>query len=175
MRVQLEILTPCVQHAKKADLGSKMFIIGGNLKQGRRTAMKQEIVDNLLVVEGQPAQLMGDGEDHMDIFDWQKFCPASIKPSFASVYLAFRAMPRTARIEGGGFLPALSAPIQVSSKGCRSAPFDGDQYADVHPRQPGPILFNEAAPQARIISATSKGGRFIACVASESALAGPSR
>ena len=75
MRVQLEILPPCVQHAEKTDLGSEMFGIGGNLKQRRRTAMKQEIVDNLLVVEGQPAQLMGNGEDHMDIFDWQKLLP----------------------------------------------------------------------------------------------------
>ena len=35
--------------------------------------MKQEIVDNLLVLEGQPAQLMGNREDHVDIFDWQQF------------------------------------------------------------------------------------------------------
>ena len=92
------------------------------------------------------AQLMGDREDHMDIVDWQQFCPASVEPSFASVGLALRAMPGTARVEGDGFLAALAAPIQVSSKGCRAAPFDGDQYADVHPRQPGPVLFNEAAP-----------------------------
>ena len=37
MRVLQQVLSPGVQHAKKADLGSEMFGVGGNLEQGRGT------------------------------------------------------------------------------------------------------------------------------------------
>ena len=35
MRMDLKSLPPRVQHTDEADLGSKMFFIGGNLKQSR--------------------------------------------------------------------------------------------------------------------------------------------
>ncbi len=175
MRVHLEILPPCMQHAKKTDLGSKMFIIGGNLKQGRRTAMKQEIVDNLLVVEGQPAQLMGNGEDHMDIFDGRSSArrPSSHR-SRAFTWHFGQCLERHELKEVASFPHCPHRSRCPPRAAVRHRSMATSTRMCIHVSQ-DPFFSMKLRPQARIISATSKGGRFIACVASESALAGPSR
>jgi len=48
-----EILPLCLKQAEKANLGTEMFWIGGDLQQGRRTGSKQERIQNLFVVKGQ--------------------------------------------------------------------------------------------------------------------------
>ena len=56
MRVLLKILSPGVEHAQEADLRAKMLGIGGNLQQGCGAGTEQEVVDDFLVLQGQPRQ-----------------------------------------------------------------------------------------------------------------------
>ena len=87
---------------------------------------------------------MGNREDNMHVLDGQQFFGAVGEPVVASVGLAFRTMPGTARVERGGFEAALTTTIQVSTECCRAAVLDGEEDAEVKPGQPGSVLFDKA-------------------------------
>jgi hypothetical protein len=93
MRVMLEGLSPGVEHTQETDLGAEMLGIGGNLHQGRGAGAKQEVVDDLLVLQSQPRQLVGNREDDMDVVHRQQLPAASGEPLVASVGLALWAVP----------------------------------------------------------------------------------
>src|SRR6266852_1850227 len=67
MRVGRELLTPGMQNAKEADFCTEVFGIAGHFEKSFRTGAKQEIVDDLLVLQGQWRQSPGQGEDDMDV------------------------------------------------------------------------------------------------------------
>jgi len=59
MRVMLKILAPGVEHTQETDLCAKMLRVGGNLQQSCGAGVEQEVVDDLLVLQGQPRQSWG--------------------------------------------------------------------------------------------------------------------
>jgi hypothetical protein len=117
--------------------------IGGNLQQRPGTGPEEKIVNNLLVLQSQPGEFMRYGKDHVNVLHRQQLCATFGEPLFTSVGLALRTVPGTARIERDGLMTALAAPVQVATERCRAAVLDGKQYADVQPRQPGPVLFDK--------------------------------
>ena len=92
----LEVLSPGVEHTQETDLCAKMLRIGGDLQQGCSAGAEQEVVDDLLILQGQPRQLMWDGEDDVNIVDRQQFLAAPGEPLVASVGLALWAVPGAA-------------------------------------------------------------------------------
>src|ERR1019366_4787536 len=50
MRMKLQALIPAVEHAEETDLGSKMPWIAGDLKQGLSAGVKEQVVDEPLVL-----------------------------------------------------------------------------------------------------------------------------
>src|ERR1700684_3107116 len=93
MRMSLERLSPGVEHTQETDLGAEMLGIGGNLHQGRGAGAKQEVVDDLLVLQRQPRQLVGDREDDMDVVHRQPLLFAYGEPLVASGGLALWTVP----------------------------------------------------------------------------------
>jgi hypothetical protein len=73
VRVVLEILPPRVEHTEETDLRPQMLGIGCHLQQGLRAGLKQQLRDDLLIVECQPRQLLRPGEDDMEIADVEQF------------------------------------------------------------------------------------------------------
>jgi hypothetical protein len=57
VRVKFEFWTPGMQHAEEADLCAKMLGIAGDFEKGFRTGVKQEIVDDFLVLQDQRSQM----------------------------------------------------------------------------------------------------------------------
>jgi len=53
MQVMLELLIPGMQHTEEADLRAEMFGVAGDFEKGFRAGTKQEIVDDLLVLQRQ--------------------------------------------------------------------------------------------------------------------------
>ena len=51
MRVELQALIPRVQHTEETDLGSEMARIAGDLQQRLSAGAKQQVEDDLLVLE----------------------------------------------------------------------------------------------------------------------------
>src|SRR5215469_10651773 len=115
MRVMLKILSPGVKDTQEADLRAKMLRIGSDFLQGCGAGAKQEMVDDLLVLQGQPRQLVGDRKDDMHIVDRQQFLSASGEPLVASVDLALWTVPGTAGIERDGLVAALAAAVQMAA------------------------------------------------------------
>ena len=67
MRMKLQALIPTVKHAEETDLGSKMPWIAGDFKQGLSTGVKEQGVDEPLVLQGERSQFARQGEDGMDV------------------------------------------------------------------------------------------------------------
>ena len=97
MRMKLQALIPAMQHAEEADLGAKMLWIASDLEQGLGAGMKEQLVDEPLVLECEQGQFPRQGEDGMDIACGQQFPLARLKPAQARVALASGTMPVSAR------------------------------------------------------------------------------
>jgi len=65
MRVMFEFLIPGVEHTEEADLGAEM--LGSDFEEGFGTGLQQEMVQDLLVLQGEWRQFMGQGEDNMAV------------------------------------------------------------------------------------------------------------
>jgi hypothetical protein len=59
MRVMLQLLVPCVQHAEEANLRAEQSRIARHLEQGFSAGAEQELVDNLLVSSASGANSCG--------------------------------------------------------------------------------------------------------------------
>jgi hypothetical protein len=64
MRVKFEFLSPAVQHAEEADFSTEMLGIARDFQKGFRTGAKQEIVEDLLVLQDQRGQMTRKREAH---------------------------------------------------------------------------------------------------------------
>ena len=69
VRMEQQVLTPTVQHGKETDLCAEMFGVGGDLEQGLGSGVEQQVVEDLLVDQGQMREMMGQREDDVDIRD----------------------------------------------------------------------------------------------------------
>jgi hypothetical protein len=58
-----------VEHTQETDLCAKMLRIGGDLQQGCGAGMEQEVVDDFLVLQGQPRQLVGNRKNDVYVVD----------------------------------------------------------------------------------------------------------
>jgi hypothetical protein len=67
MGMMSQVLRPGVQHRQYADASAQMARIGGDLQQGLGSGPEQQVVKQTLVAECEWRQLLGNGEDHMDV------------------------------------------------------------------------------------------------------------
>ena len=59
MGMKPELLTPSVQHGEEADFRAKVSGIARDFEKGFRTGAEQQIVEDLLVLQGQRRQPVG--------------------------------------------------------------------------------------------------------------------
>src|SRR5258708_4917874 len=109
MRVNVEFLTPGVQHAEEADLCTEMLRIVSDFEKSFRTRAKQEIVNDLLVLQDQRGQMTRKGEDHMHVRGRKKFPATLFQPAVASSCLTLLTVPIAARVVGDCTLSAACA------------------------------------------------------------------
>src|ERR1035438_6727565 len=100
MRMKLQALIPTVEHAEKTYLGSKMAGIASDLKQGLSARVKEQVVDQPLVLQCERGQFPRQSEHGMDVASGQKLPFARLEPAQARVALAPRAMPISVRVVG---------------------------------------------------------------------------
>jgi len=114
VRVELKLLIPRMQYAEEADLGTQMLGIASDFEEGFRTGLQQEMVQDLLVLQGEQRQFMRQGEDNMDVARGEKFLTTSFEPTVAGVGLTLRAVPVTAAVVGDSrAVAAVGAFIQM--------------------------------------------------------------
>jgi len=95
MRMDLQILSPGVQHAEESDLGAEMFGIGGDLQQRRGAGTEQKVIDDFLVLQGEPREFVRKSKHDMHVLYGQQLFIAIGEPLIAGVGLAFGTVPRT--------------------------------------------------------------------------------
>ena len=89
MRMMLQSLVPKVrQHAEEANLGSKVPGIAGDLQQSCSTGLKQQVIDQTLVLQCQWSHFPRQGEDYMHVAGGQQLPLSRLEPAHAGVALA---------------------------------------------------------------------------------------
>ena len=92
MRMKLQALSPTVEHAEEADLGTEVSRIAGDLKQGLGAGMEEQVVDEPFVLQRERGQFPRQSEHGMDVARGQQFPLARLEPASARVALASWAM-----------------------------------------------------------------------------------
>jgi hypothetical protein len=116
---------PGVEHAEKSNLGSQVAGIASDLKQGFSAGMKQEVIDQSLVLQGQRREFPRQRENDLDVTGGQEFLFTGFEPADAGVALTFWAMPISARVVRDDGMSAVRALIAMSTQRSGTAARDG--------------------------------------------------
>jgi len=147
MRMMLQFLIPSMEHAEEADVGAEMFGIASDCEERCRAGAEQQIVDDLLVAQGQGRQQVREREDDVNIGRGQQFFTARLDPTVAGVGLTLRTVPVAARVVRDGAIPAAGTLIQMPAESSRAATFDGCQDLTVLAGKPVTAAFDESLPR----------------------------
>jgi len=137
-----------VQHAEEADFRAEMLGIACDFHKGFRAGAKQEVVDDLLVLQHQRGQVTRKREDHMDVTRRKKFPATLFQPTFPSTCLTLRAMPISTRVVGDGAMSAASAFIEMPAERGGTTPGNSQEHFDVLPGDPLTASFDECASRS---------------------------
>ena len=96
MRMMFQLLVPSVEDTEEADLGTQMPGMASDFQQGLGAGAKQQIVENLFVLQRQGRQKMRKGEDHVYVAGGQEFLSARLQPAVAGLGLTLGAVPISA-------------------------------------------------------------------------------
>lgn len=107
-----------------------------NLKQGFSAGMKQQVVNQSLVLQRQCREFPRQREDDMDVAGRQQFLFTSFEPANAGVALTSWAMPISARVVRDDGMSAVRALIAMSTKRSGTAARDGQQHFLMLPVDP---------------------------------------
>ena len=138
-----EFLTPGMQNAEEADFCTEVFGIAGHFEESFCTGAKQEIVEDLLVLQDQRGQMTRKREDHMDVARWEKLLATCCEPAIASSCLTLRAVPISARVVGDGTMSAAGAFIDMTPECGGATPRNRQEHFDVLPGDPLTASFDE--------------------------------
>jgi hypothetical protein len=92
-----QVLSPGVQDREKADLGAQVLRIGGDGAQRFGAGVKQQVVDEPLVLVGDRRDRLWDGEHDVEVLDIKQFGLPVLEPLRAGERLALRTRPMPAR------------------------------------------------------------------------------
>src|SRR6267143_4400563 len=148
MWVGREFLTPGMQNTEEADFCTEVLGIARDFQEAFRTGAKQEIVEDLLVLQDQRGQMTRKREDDMDVTRWEKFLTTRCEPAIASSGLTLRAMPISARVVGDGAMSAASALIEMSAERGGTTPRNSQEHFDVLPGDPLTASFDECVSRS---------------------------
>jgi len=97
VRILLQFLIPGMEHGEETDFGAEMAGIAGDFEQGLGTGAEQQVIEDLLVLQGQRGEATRKGEDDMDIRGGQELATARLQPLVAGVGLALGTVSLAAR------------------------------------------------------------------------------
>src|SRR6266852_3339203 len=73
MRMNFELLTPCVQHAEEANFRTEVSRVASDFQKCFGTGTEQEIVEDTLVLQNQRRQPVGQREDDVHVACREEF------------------------------------------------------------------------------------------------------
>ena len=96
--MSLQSLSPGMQNAEKADLGTEAIRIGRNFQQGCGTGVEQEPEQMPLVLPHQRHQRVRHAEHQVKVANRQQFPSSGTQPVLPGTGLALRTMPVSAGV-----------------------------------------------------------------------------
>ena len=108
-----------------------MLGIACHFEQRLGTGLEQQIVEELLVLQGQRGEPVRKSEDHVHIGSGQQFPTARLQPTVAGVGLTLGTVPIPARIVRDGAIPAARTLIPMSTQDGSPAAHDGRQHFEM--------------------------------------------
>ena len=112
-----------------------MLGIGADRPQGLGGGLKEQVVDHRFVLIGDRRDLLGQGEDHVEVRAVEQFGLAMLDPFRPGQRLAFWTMPISARVIGDALVRAGIAPFQVTAQGSGATRFNSDHHTTLRARQ----------------------------------------
>src|SRR5580658_568498 len=119
--MEMQVLTPGMQHGKKTNVGAEQSGVAGGFKQRGCGSAEQDRVDLFRVLERQPADLGGQREHDMEIGNRQKLGLALRQPPGASRSLALGTVPIPTRVIQDDAMSAPIALLHAPAEGGRTA------------------------------------------------------
>jgi len=114
-----------MQHTEETNLCTEVSGIASDFEKCFRAGAKQEIVEDLLVLQDQWRQPVGQCEDDMEVACREKFSSTRSDPPFPSTRLTLGAVPISAAIERDGAMSAAGARIEMTAEGGGTTPGNG--------------------------------------------------
>jgi hypothetical protein len=108
--MEMQVLTPGVQHGKEADGSAEMPGVGGDGEQSFRSGLKQDGIDLSWVLKRQATDLLWKSERDVEVRNGQQLRLPFGEPLGASGGLALGAVAITTRVE---YFEAMSAPVAL--------------------------------------------------------------
>ena len=157
----LQVLSPRMQDAKEAYIGSEVPGAACHLEHGFGTRAIEQIVDDSLVPECQRREIVGKGEDDVEVGNGQEFCRSCLEPLGTCVPLALGTVAVAARVVGDGLMSAADALITMAAKSSSAAAQDGIERLAMWPGKMRPLLIPETVAHGADDVATSRVARLI--------------
>jgi len=116
MWMKIELLAPTMQYAEKTNLRTEVFWVASDFEKGFRAGAKQEIMEDLFILQHQGSQATWQSEDHVQVARGEQFSLTRRDPAFPCGSLTLRAVPISAAIEGDGAMPAAGTFIEMTAQ-----------------------------------------------------------
>jgi len=94
--MNLEVLSPGMEHAEESDVRSQAFGIASQFEQRSGAGTEEQIVEQPLVLEDQSREFVRQGEDDVEVRHGQQLSRTRGQPPGARVALTFWAVAITA-------------------------------------------------------------------------------
>src|SRR5207253_9263668 len=117
-----------MEHAEETNLGSQVAWIAGDLQQSCSTGVKQQVIDQPFILQGERSQFPRQREDDVHVAGGQQLAFPRLEPAQASVALTLGAVPVAARVVRDDGMSAVRALIAMSTQRGGSAACDGEQH-----------------------------------------------
>jgi len=97
---------------EESDLSTEMLRIGGDLLQGLRAGLEEEIIEHRLVLDGESDEFTGQGKHEVEVGHIEKVLSSSLHPVGAERRLALRAMAVPAGVARDLLVTALIVALE---------------------------------------------------------------
>src|SRR6202158_4491225 len=85
MGMMLQSRVPDMEHTEETDLGSQVAWIAGDLQQSCSTGVKQQVVDQPFILQGERSQFPRQGKDDMHVTGGKQLPLPRLEPAQAGV------------------------------------------------------------------------------------------
>ena len=124
MRMANKSLAPGMEHREESNLCAQMLGVSRNGAQRLGGGSEQNVVDDLLVLQGNGGNRLRKSEDHMKILGVEKLGLPVFQPLGASQRLAFWAVAISTAVVTDALVVTAIAALDMATKCRRSAQFD---------------------------------------------------